>query len=326
MKREGRILAALVATGALSLGLSGLAQAALFDDQYSLTQPATELVMPFDASEGKSSFLLVTNPHAVSSDASQVSTHWIFWGTNCKELADVSMCLTLNDTIVVDPHHITSVGPDNEPIGPTVDLTGDHGLVTVTAYETDGDCRPFFQTGGVLKDEAIVGTFTIADTTAGYSFGNDALGLFLNDSGTAVRLPDGSDVERYALQTLNPDSVDASLVVLSELTETSTIVTPQTATTKYFASFYDNLEVNTSLPDVSVGCPVFRTLTGGDSPLIPDFVTIASSGILSLSPSPSLSDTTYLFGIVGQAVGTFGESSRVKVQLCDPLVVSGCSI
>src|SRR5581483_11095596 len=134
VKREGRILSTLVAAG-LFLGLTSTAHAILFDDQSSLTQPATELVMPFDASDNKSSFLLVSNPDAVSFDAAQVSTHWIFWGTNCRELADVSICLTLNDTIVVDPRNITSVGPDNEPLGPTVNLDGEKGIVTVTAYE-----------------------------------------------------------------------------------------------------------------------------------------------------------------------------------------------
>lgn len=325
MKREGRILAALVAASALSLGLGSTAQAVLFDDQYSLTQPAAELVMPFDATDGKSSFLLVSNPHAVSSSGSQVTTHWVFWGTNCRELADVSMCLTIADTIVVDPRNITSVGPDNEPIGPTVNLDGERGLVTVVAYETDSECRPFFQTGRTLKDEALVGTFTIADTVVGYAFGNDAFGLFTNSAGNAVQLPDGSDVDRFAIQTLNPDSVEASLVVLSQLSEADGVVRPSSVATKYFASFYDNLEVNTSLPDVTVSCPVFRTLVGGSTALIPDFVTLASSGILALDPSPDLSDTSYLFGIIGQAVGTFGASSRVKVDLCDPLL-SGCTI
>jgi hypothetical protein len=324
VKREGRILTTLAAAG-LILGISSTAQAFLFDDQYSLTQPAAELVMPFDATEGKASFLLVSNPHAVSSEASQISTHWIFWGTNCNELANVSMCLTLNDTVVVDPTNFRGLGPDNEPLGPVVNLTGQRGLVTVIAYETDEDCRSFAQTGGVLKDSAIVGTFTIADTDAGYSFGNDAFGLFLDDSGTQVQLPDGSDVDRYAIQTLNPDSVDASLVVLSHLTEANTIVRPAAANARFFASFYDNLEVPTSLPDVQVGCPVFRTIVGGTTPLIPDFVTVASSGILSLVPEPSLSDSNYLFGIIGQAVGSFGASSRIKVDLCDPLI-SGCVI
>jgi hypothetical protein len=324
VKREGRILTTLAAAG-LILGMGGNANALLFDDQYSLTQPATELVMPFDATQGKASFLLVSNPHAVSSDAPAVSTHWIFWGTNCNELANVSMCLTLNDTVVVDPTNFRGLGPNNEPLGPTVNLSGQRGLVTVIAYETDATCRPFNLTGSNFAESAIVGTFTIAYTNAGYSFGNDAFGLFLNDAGTAVRLPDGSDVDRFAIQTLNPESVETSLVVLSRLQETGDIVRPSPPNRRFFASFYDNLEVNTSLPDVTVGCPVFRTIVGGATPLIPNFVTVASSGILSLTPDPALQDNEYLFGIIGQAVGTFGASSRVKVDICDPLT-SGCTI
>src|SRR5262249_31190862 len=209
--------------------------------------------------------------------------------------------------------------------GTTVSREGERGLVTVVAYETDETCNPFFRTSATLKDNAIVGTFTIADTDAGFSFGNDAFGLFLNGSGSAVRLPDGSDVDRFALQAINPETVDASLVILAQLAETDTIVRPTSTQKRYFASFYDNLEVNTSLPDVTVGCPIFRTIVGGAQPLIPDFVTVASSGILSLDPTPALDDTAYLFGIVGQAVGTFGASSRLKVDLCDPLI-SGCTI
>lgn len=325
MRLEGRILTTLMTAGALCLGI-GSAQAIVFDDQYSLTQPAAELVMPFDATAGKSSFLLVSNPDAVSLSASQVSTHWVFWGQNCRELADVSICLTLNDTIVVDPRDITSVGPDNEKLGPTVNLDGQRGLVTVVAYETDADCSPFFRTSATLKNSAIVGTFTLADTDAGYSFGNDAFGLFLTDSGDAVRLPDGSDVDRYALQTLNPEPEEVvSLVILGHLTEADGIVKPTSSQARFFASFYDSLEVNTSLPDVVVGCPVFRPIAKGTTALIPDFVTVSSAGILSLTPEPSLSDSSYLFGIVGQALGTFGASSRIKVDLCDPLI-SGCTI
>ena len=78
MRQEGRILATLLAAGALSIGFTGTASAILADDQYSLTQPAAELVMPFDARDGKATFLIVSNPTAVSPGASQISTHWIF--------------------------------------------------------------------------------------------------------------------------------------------------------------------------------------------------------------------------------------------------------
>lgn len=327
MRLEGRILTTLMTAGALCFGI-GSAQAVVFDDQYSLTQPAAELVMPFDVKEGKASYLLVSYPDATSSGASQISTHWVFWGDNCRELADVSICLTLNDTIVVDPRDITSVGAKNEKLGPKVNLDGEHGLVTVVAYSTDAECSPFSRTGAKLKDSAIVGTFTLADTVGGYSFGNDAFGLFLRaPQGDAVRLPDGSDVDRYALQTLNPEPDDVvSLVILGHLIEADSIVKPTTTQARFFASFYDTLEVNTSLPDVVVGCPVFRPIAKGPTALIPDFVSISSSGILSLTPQPRLDDDSYLFGIVGQALGTFGASSHVKVELCDPLTSSGCTI
>ena len=146
--------------------------------------------------------MIVSNPAASSpGGGAKITTHWIFWGENCIELADYSVCLTERDTIVVDPTNMSAIGPDNKPNGPTINLSGSRGLVTVTAYQTDSDCNPWDETGRQLAQEALVGTFTIADLTYGYSFGNDALGLF--SSNNQVQLPNGN-VERYVLQTLNP--------------------------------------------------------------------------------------------------------------------------
>lgn len=322
MRREGRILATLTAMGAISLALCGTASAILPDDQYSMTQPTTELVMPFDATADRASFLIVSNTNATSPAAPQITTHWIFWSKSCKELADVFMCLTLNDTVVVDPRNVQALGPNNEAVGPIVNLDGEQGLVTVVAYWTNETCKPSVS---VFAEQAIVGTFTIADTEVGSAFGNDAFGLFTNEANTSVQLPDGSDVNRFAIQTLDPTRVDDTLVILSELREFEGIVVPQSSAQKYFATFYDNLESATSLPDVSVGCPAFRRMIGGEDPLIPDFITVASSGIVSLDPSPNLGDTTYLFGVIGQAVGTFGVSSRVKEDRCELIGEPSCN-
>ena len=323
MKREGKLLAAFAVAGALSLAMSGTAQAILSDDQYSLTQPGAELVMPFDNEPGKASFLLVSNIGGTSfSGGSQITTHWTFWGTNCAELADASICLTLNDTIVVDPTDFHSVGKDNGQLGPKINLDGKKGLVTVVAYETDSDCSPFGQSSSlddakILVDNAIVGTFTMADTTAGYSFGNDAFGLGTDDAlnPTKVIVPDGNDVSRFHIQTLNPATVEASLVVLAQLKEQSVGAVIPTATSQtYSTTYYDTVESPTSLPDTKVSCTTFRTIATGPDALIPDFVTVPSSGIIALDPTPDLSSDTYLFGIVGQAVGSFGASGYVKIN------------
>ncbi|MFM8412387.1 MAG: hypothetical protein ACKOCT_19170, partial [Alphaproteobacteria bacterium] len=118
--------------------------------------------MPFDATEGKASFLIVSNQFASSpGGGAKISTHWTFWGENCQELADVSMCLTERDTIVVDPTNVASIREDNSADGSVVDLTGKRGVVTVVAYETDDACRAYDRTGAVLSRTGIVGTFTL---------------------------------------------------------------------------------------------------------------------------------------------------------------------
>ena len=314
MRRVERLVASLMAASALSLGLASSALA-LQDDNSSLTQPATELVMPFDNSYGKSSFLIVSNPHASSAEIAAVSTHWTFWNANCQELANLSICLTTNDTIVVDPTNMSAVGPDNKLSGPTVNLTGERGIVTVTAYQTDKYCGDWDQTGRQLAKSALVGTFTIADTNLGYSFGNDALGLFSENN--YVDLPTGN-VRRYVLQALNPQPVPGveteSLVITSWLIiDKNGLAVPSDDGKQFWMTHHDNLEIATSLPDVEVGCVEFNSIaSAGKQPLVPNYVQINSSGILSLWPKEA--SDGYLFAIVGQAVGQFGASSRAKIE------------
>ena len=312
--REGRIFASLLAAGALCLGFAGTASA-LVDDNSSLTQPATELVMPFDNSYNRASYLIVSNPYASSGALAAVSTHWTFWGADCQELADLSICLTTNDTVVVDPTNMTAIGPNNEKSGPTVNLSGQRGIVTVTAYQTDSNCGTWDNTGRQLAEKALVGTFTIADLTYGYSFGNDALGLFAANN--QVQLPSGN-VERYVLQTLNPTPPPGieygSLVITSWLViDKNGLAVPSDAGEEFWLTHHDNLEIATSLPDVEIGCVEFNTIaSAGKQPLIPSYVTINSSGILSMWPKEA--SDGFLFALVGQAVGQYGFSSRAKID------------
>src|SRR5215472_14177195 len=168
----------------------GPSSAALVDDEYSYTQPAGELVMPFDDTTSKETFVIVSNITGTSSfGGSRITTHWEFWSDSCAHLLDTSVCLTLNDTIVIDPRHIQCVDGSNQPVGPIGNLDGLRGVVTVTSYETDANCNAFGRSGtigfgkAIPLDDAIVGSFTIADTSAGFSFGNDALGLGLSPDG-----------------------------------------------------------------------------------------------------------------------------------------------
>jgi hypothetical protein len=320
--RERRFLVALAMVSAIVMGSAGTSSAILDDDGFSHTQPGAELIMPFDATEGKATFLLVSNINGTSTfGGAQITTHWTFWSETCDELANFSICLTLNDTVVVDPTNARSQGPTNEDQGPIINLTGKRGLVTVTAYETNSTCGDFSQNGEVLVDDAIVGTFTFADTEVGYAFGNDAFALGLNFEGTAVELPDSGIVDSFNIQVFDPTSVEASVVVLSHLREQSAgQVEPNPATIRFGTTFYDINEIPTSLPDQTAGCVKFTTISseGTTAGLIPPTVDVTTSGIIRLDPISGFGANDYLYGIVGQAVGPFGASSSAKVDLTEP--------
>src|SRR6185369_16310652 len=110
-----------VLLGCVAVVLSGARPAsALVDDVFTTrAQPATALLMPFDATDGHTSFLLVSNTVGTSADnPGAVTTHWAFWSDSCAHLVDVNICLTLNDTIVVSPLSVQGRDADNEPVGP----------------------------------------------------------------------------------------------------------------------------------------------------------------------------------------------------------------
>ena len=319
MKRERRILITLFVAAATMTAWVASAGAALVDDVYSYTQPAGELVMPFDASSNKATFLIVTNVSGTSSfGGSRITTHWEFWSDSCTHLIDTSVCLTLNDTIVIDPRHIQGVDGSNQPVGPIGNLDGLRGVVTVTSYETDANCNAFGRSGtigfgkAIPLDDAIVGSFTIADTSAGFSFGNDALGLGLSSDGSHFIVPPGNSFASFDILTLNPQSLDNSTVILVHLkASTSAVrVLPSSSKLNFSTNFFDNLEQPTSLPDVQVGCADFTSVKGG---LIPDYVDVNSSGIVRLFHG-GLTANDYLWGIHGQAVSSFGASSSLKTR------------
>jgi hypothetical protein len=66
------------------------------------TEPAGTLVMPFDSTTGHRSFEIVTRVTG-SPNGAPVATHWSYWASDCSHLADFFVCLTSNDTTVVDP-------------------------------------------------------------------------------------------------------------------------------------------------------------------------------------------------------------------------------
>ena len=332
---------------ALLAGLLALASAqpsaALIDDPFTAkTQPANTLVMPFDATEGRTTFLLASNIAGKSGSVAAVTTHWSFWSESCTHLLDVPICLTLNDTIVVDPTNVSPTNAANQAVGPNADLTGNRGYVTVTAYATDANCADASVLGYQLVDEALVGTMTLADTTSGKAFGIDAVGLGVDGSGSFVELPDlvlspsGND-GFLTIQTFNPESIDSSIVILVSLKEkTGTLqgeIGPVGVPVTASVSFFDNIETRTSLPDASIACALYTSTVPADTgSLVPGTVTLTSSGFVQLTNiyagSAPVGDAdgndgndTWVYGFHGQAVDKYGGSSSAKYQVLGDIVI-----
>ena len=319
-----------VAAVALAVGMLGAGKShALVDDPYtSFTQPANALVMPFDETDGHATFFLVSNISGLSPAGdgfiAGVTTHWSYWSEDCSHLADVYVCLTLNDTVVVSPADVSAIDAGNNPIGPQIDLSGNRGFVVVTAYATDEICSDSSVRGDVLVDDAIVGTYTMANIESQASFGNDAIGLGTDFFGDYTELPKAG-YDKFTIQTFNPETLDDSVVVLLSLKEKSGSgstaayeVGPNTANTRIDLVYYDNLEIPTSLPEAVVNCAEFTTVIPGVGALIPDTISLLSSGILRLDNfTPAIGGETgrFIYGIHGQAVGNFGGSSNMKYKL-----------
>lgn len=321
MKRERSWLAALAISGAMVLGLSSESYAqGSFWDGYSYTAPAAELIVPYNTQEGKVSYIVASNV----SDRN-VTTHWIFWNEACTEEVDFSICLTQNDTVVVNPMDMQAIDANNQGIGPKISLVGVRGVATVIAYETDDACTAW-PVANELADEAIVGAFTLADTEVGYSFGNDAFGLGTNLANTQVEVPEpvGPDGEtgglgyEFAIQIFRPEIVEDSVVILSHIAEAADgTVAPGRTPVRFATSVVDTYEIPTSLPDTLVSCAAFHTIAGDSgNPLIPATTTVDSAGIIRLQPVSGLAiGTTYVYGIVGQAINKYGASSSMKAEV-----------
>jgi hypothetical protein len=302
------------------LGVSA-ADAIIDDADTSYTQPSNTLVMPFDVTDGKATFMVVSNTAGTSPEGDAellaVTTHWTWWSESCDYLADAWICLTLNDTVVVDPHNVVDVDESNQSSASGTDLSGNRGLVIVTAYATDATCSGGLAKGYTMVDHAIVGTYTFADIEAEFSYGNDAIGLGLNGSGKP-QLPQGT-VDQLDVLTFNPSTVDNSTVVFLSLTEmggsgpTVLEIGPNRSTVSGALTMYDNMEVGLSLPDYGVECASFASMKPGGG-LVPS-QAINSSGFLRVKyAAGTIGGATgkFVYGVHGQSVGQFGGSSNFK--------------
>ena len=86
----------------------------------------------------------------------------------------------------------------------------------MTAYATDEICSDSSVRGNIPVDDAIVGTYTFANLDSQASFGNDAIGLGLDFTGSFTQLPgDGlipePQFDKFSIQTFNPEDLDVMI-------------------------------------------------------------------------------------------------------------------
>ena len=308
------------------------------------TDPAGVLVMPFDVTANKVSFEIVSRI-GDNLGGDPIATHWSFWSKDCDHLADVFICLTPNDTVVVDPTNLHNVATDNSDLGGKTDLRafGDRakGMLTVTAFDAASGSGCSVLDPDATRDSQIVGGWTIANSTTNAAFGGDAIGLNPNDAS----FPDSSvlDPAGIRIQSVNPESLTDSEVILidvesaagngafldSEIGPIPRSFQRSNGTRAHVCcdvAYIDNIEARISLPDFCFDCVGFDPISdnvaeAGETSIIPPATTITTSGFLHMTNCiAATSDPTadpdllgadfeqFLFAFHGMAVGPFGTS------------------
>lgn len=319
----------------------------------SVIQPAVALIMPFDVTEGRASFQLVSR--IGGNESAVVATHWSYWSESCDHLADVFICLTVRDTVVVDPTALRGQvqdGPENIDTGPVIDLSGEKGFVTVTAFDAASDSAncEVADPEAVSGTPSLIGSWVVSNTASNASFGNNAIGIV--DGQTIPTAEDffltGPVAGGLFLNTYNPlDLTDSEVFFIgvafpagnaqfadSEIGPIPAFLTNGSAVCCN-TQLYDNVETAVSLPDVCLDCSTtakvadVAPLNGIDLPvIIPGSVAPETSGFIRLSNCEVGSDegdvpigdttingeslVTFLFGFHGMAVGPFGTSAMAR--------------
>jgi hypothetical protein len=316
----------------------------------SIIEPAVALIMPFDVTEGRTSFELVSR--IGGDDASVQATHWSFWSESCDHLADVFICLTLRDTVVVDPSALqgqVQIGQTNTNTGPIINLSGEKGFVTVTAFDAASDSQNCAAADpeSVAATPSLIGSWVVSNTSTNATFGNNAIGIV--DGQTLPAAADffltGPVAGGLFLQTFSPlDLTDSEVFFIgvafpagnAEFADSEIGPIPAAlgngSAVCCNAQYYDNLESFVSLPDVCLTCSATAKVADNepladiDLPvIIPPSTTADTSGIVRLTNCRVGSDegdvpigdttinavdlTTFIFGFHGMAVGPFGTSA-----------------
>jgi hypothetical protein len=319
-----RISGLLNGIAVVGLGVPGIGLA----QEFTFTQPASVLVMPYDVTASKASFQIVSRIGASFDGGAALQTHWVYYAADCRHLADVFIFLTEHDTVVVDPTHLRGQlqgtnPPENEPVGPVIDLSGERGMVTVTAA-TPGNADP----------RQLVGGWVIANVTTSAAFGADAIGLpfpgvvpdpaVLTDAGLVVPSFDPATLDESRVIVIGVEVDGAEIVPIAH---------PSAALDGAHVccdvSFTDNLETGFSLPSFCFDCVGFAAIASnvanpGDTPLVPPTTAATSGGFVTLRNcrSGNFDGSTgnvgegdfeqFLFAFHGQALGPFGAAVAAK--------------
>jgi hypothetical protein len=292
------------------------------------------LVGPFDQTQGHKTYVTASSPGAFSPSTGipAVVVHWTFWSDSCAHLADFNTCLTRDDSVVLDVSDMGGLDAENVPLESRVDLTGYRGSYTAHAFEADDRCRDPADRGFVLVEDAIAGTWSIANTRSNAAFGDRAQSLRIDPETHAIAVPDRK-FTALDLPFFNPESLQDSEVIILAVVEgfgdlPGEIGPPQgrvVIATQVKAC--DTQETCISLPDLQLSCALYSTLIPSAGGLIPETLMPGSSGFLRLSsPRFVVSDpaivgeSTWLYAWHGQQLGAYGTGSRGTYL--DPLVFS----
>jgi hypothetical protein len=288
-------------------------------------------------------------------DSDPIATHWSFWSESCDHLADVFICLTPRDSVVVDPTALQGQvqdGQTNTNTGPIINLSGEKGFVTVTAFDADVNsqtCEPE-DPESVSGTPSLIGSWVVSNLSTNATFGDNAIGIV--DGQT---LPAGGDffltgpvAGGLFLNTYSPlDLTDSEVFFIgvafpagnAQFAETEIGPIPAALTNGSAvccnAQYYDNVESFVSLPDVCLNCSSTAKVADNDAMadidlpvIIPSTTPADTSGIVRLTNCQVGSDegnlpigdttingvdlTTFLFGFHGMAVGPFGTDAMAR--------------
>jgi hypothetical protein len=302
--------------GAMALAYTPQASADL-GGTVTFTEPAQALIMPYDDTEGHKSFQIVTRIGPADTDGDgdvdNVATHWSYWSKDCEHLADIFVCLTPEDTTVVDPTALQNEiqnGNENNKIGGIIDLTGTKGLVTVTAFEQGSGAGCQILDGEAVLENQIVGAWTIGNITSSSAFSHDAIGFFApfdNFPDPAILGDGDTSFPGLRIQSFNPTTLEDSEVILlaveasersgngifigSEIGPVSrsfNLAGGDTARVCCDVAYVDNVEARISLPDFCFNCvgfaPIVEALTEeGETAIVPPITTLDAPGFLHLT-------------------------------------------